>query len=223
MRLLLLAGLVLVAPAVRAQSTCTPEHAAMGHCTMPAAPAPSAQPTAATTTATTAHPADATFMQMMIPHHEQALEMTALVPDRTDNHGFRMLAERMETAQRDEIRWMRHWLEQRGQDPAAHAGHLMEGMLTPEQMADLAGKRGDAFVYTFCAYMIQHHEGALTMARDLFASYGAAQTADVHKLATDIEADQKMDIVRMRGLMATLAPVPLVPVTPPSSSGPSGH
>lgn len=218
MRLLLLAGLLLAAPAARAQSTCTPEHAAMGHCTMPAAATPAA-PTV--TTATTANPADATFMQMMIPHHEQALDMTALVPMRTDHRAFRMLAERMETAQREEIAWMSRWLRQRGLDPAAHAGHLMDGMLTPAQMADLEGKRGDAFVYTFCAYMIQHHEGALAMVRDLFASYGAAQTADVHKLASDMDADQTMDIARMRGIMATVPTVPLVPVNAPADPG--GH
>lgn len=193
----------------------------MGHCTMPAATTASTE-TAAATTATTANAADATFMQMMIPHHEQALEMTALVPERTENHAFRMLAERMETAQREEIGWMSRWLRQRGLDPAAHAGHLMDGMLTPAQMADLEGKRGDAFVYTFCAYMIQHHEGALKMVRDLFASYGAAQTADVHKLVSDMDADQKMDIVRMRGIMATLPAVPLVPVDVPDA-GHTGH
>lgn len=180
--------------------------------------------------------ADLRFVRDMIPHHQQALDMTALVAERTESRALRMLAERIETAQRDEIAWMRAWLAEH--DPAApadhgahgsahashddahasghdaHAGHatddphldhaMMAGMLTPREMARLAAASGSVFEGLFLEGMIRHHEGAVGMVRTLFASPGAAQTPDLFRFASDIEADQAAEIARMRAMLAEL-------------------
>lgn len=225
---LALAVPVLAVPALAqtAPAACTAEHAAMGHCTMPAAaPASAAAPDAAAT----GHPADVLFMQMMIPHHAQALVMTALVNTRTDDgprhRALRTLAERIETGQAGEIALMSRWLTVRGQDPQAHAGMLMDGMLTPAQMADLEAARGDAFVHKFAAYMIQHHEGAIAMVDTLLASPGGAQRADVYKIATDIESDQRLDLMRLRAMRDSVPATPLVPANAaaPATPSPAPH
>ena len=119
-------------------------------------------------------PADVRFMQGMIGHHAQALEMTALLPERTERDDMRMLAMRIEVSQADEIQMMQRWLEARGQDvPGPHAHHapgapLMPGMLT--RGGDGAARRqrdGAAFDRLFLESMIKHHEGALTMVKEL--------------------------------------------------------
>ena len=210
--------LLLAAPAaVHAQTGCTPEHAAMGHCTMPTAP-----PAAGSATSDV-NAADVRFMQEMIPHHGQALEMAALVDARSEHRGLRLLAERIAVSQRDEIRWMQAWLRRHGQSvPEASDGHgqhhlHMVGMLSPAQMADLEAARGDAFVRRWLSYMTQHHRGALLMVDTLFASPGATLRTEVYRIATDIDADQQMDIGRMAAMLATLPPdpTPLVPPTLP--------
>jgi uncharacterized protein (DUF305 family) len=153
-------------------------------------------------------PADVRFMQGMIGHHAQALEMTALVPARTSRDEMRLLAQRIEVSQADEIRMMQRWLEDRRQPlPDPHAHHaagatLMPGMLTPEEMGRLAGAKGAAFERLFLELMIKHHEGALVMVRDLFAAPGAAQEGEIYAFASDVDADQRMEIDRMRGLLA---------------------
>ena len=200
----------------------------MGHCTMSAAVSASV---GAPDVSATGHPADVLFMQMMIPHHAQALDMTALVNARVGTDGshraLRMLAERIETGQTGEIALMSRWLTVRSQDPQAHAGMIMDGMLTPAQMADLEAARGDAFVHKFAAYMIQHHEGAIAMVDTLLASPGGAQRADVYKIATDIESDQRLDLMRLRAMRDAVPATPLVPVAPvmmpPSGAAPSHH
>ncbi len=160
-------------------------------------------------------PADVEFMQGMIEHHAQALEMAALVPDRTTTEPIRLLAQRIDISQRDEIRLMREWLAKRGQaapDPAAGHAHgaggehdmLMPGMLTPPQMARLAAARGTAFDRLFLDLMIQHHEGALTMVKTLFGTQGAAQEVPTFRYASEVDADQRMEIERMRKLLAAL-------------------
>lgn len=151
--------------------------------------------------------ADVVFMQGMIPHHAQALEMTALLPGRTETRAIRLIARRIEVAQHDEIRWMQRWLQERGAEvpeAGAHAHHLMPGMLTPEEMAHLAAARGATFDRLFLHYMIRHHEGALVMVRDLFAAEGAAQATEVYGFATDVDADQRAEIARMRGLLEAM-------------------
>jgi uncharacterized protein (DUF305 family) len=154
-------------------------------------------------------PADVRFMQGMIGHHAQALEMTALVPSRTAREDLKKLALRIEVSQADEIKMMQRWLEVRGQQvPGPHAMHLhgamlMPGMLTPEQMSALAAAKGAEFDRLFLEGMIQHHGGALTMVHELFAVPGAGQEADIFGFASDVDADQRAEIDRMRGMLAT--------------------
>ena len=154
--------------------------------------------------------ADITFMQGMIGHHAQALEMTALVPSRTSHDDMKKLAERIAVSQADEIKMMEHWLQARGQGvPGAHALHthgamLMPGMLTGEQMARLSAAQGAEFDRLFLEGMIQHHAGALTMVRDLFATPGAGQEADIFAFASDVDADQRMEIARMGAMLGEL-------------------
>ena len=151
-------------------------------------------------------PADVRFMQGMIGHHSQALDMTALLPERTERDDMRMLARRIEVSQADEIQMMRRWLEARGQDvPGPHAHHapgapLMPGMLSADEMAELAAARGATFDRLFLASMIKHHEGALTMVKELYATAGAGQESEMYSFASDVDADQRMEIDRMRAM-----------------------
>ena len=152
-------------------------------------------------------PADVRFMQGMIGHHAQALDMTALVPAHSGSDAIRKLAQRIEISQADEIKMMQDWLTRRGQKvPDQHAHHapgapLMPGMLTAEEMARLAQARGAEFDRLFLEFMIKHHEGALTMVQDLFAQPGAGQESDVFAFASDVDADQRMEIDRMRAAL----------------------
>ena len=153
-------------------------------------------------------PADVRFMQGMIGHHSQALEMTAIVREHSTNEGLRALALRIEVSQADEIKMMQDWLTSRGQalpDPHAHhqaGAALMPGMLTPAEMAQLAAARGAELGRLFLQLMIKHHEGALTMVRELLATPGAGQEPDVFAFASDVDADQRMEIDRMRAALA---------------------
>jgi uncharacterized protein (DUF305 family) len=155
-------------------------------------------------------PADVRFMQGMIGHHAQALEMTALVTSRTASEDFQRLALRIELSQADEIAMMQRWLDVRGERrPDAHAHHgsgapLMPGMLTADEMRTLAGATGGAFEKLFLEGMIKHHEGALTMVRELFATPGAGQESEIDAFASDVDADQRMEIDRMRGMLSAL-------------------
>ncbi len=154
--------------------------------------------------------ADVKFMQGMIGHHAQALEMTVLVPTRTAREDMKLLAKRIEVSQEDEINMMRDWLRQRQQPlPDPHAHHapgatLMPGMLTAEEMARLAAASGDEFDRLFLEGMIKHHAGALTMVTELFATPSAGQEADIFAFASDVDADQRMEIDRMGALLATI-------------------
>jgi uncharacterized protein (DUF305 family) len=172
--------------------------------------------------------ADVRFMQGMLHHHAQALEMTALLPDRSSSRDLALLAQRIEISQRDEIAWMGDWLERQEEDvpdTGAHPGHdhqegsgnaqehvhdasedrpLMPGMLTTEQMAELADATGDQFDRLFLRYMIQHHEGALTMVSELFSIEGAAQDPDVFRMASEIDSDQRAEIRRMSTMLDAL-------------------
>ena len=147
--------------------------------------------------------ADVRFMQGMIGHHAQALEMTELLASRTASEDMRKLAQRIELSQADEINMMKRWLEVRGQTvPSEHARHmhgatLMPGMLTPEEMSRLADANGSEFDRLFLEFMIKHHEGALTMVKDLFSTPGAAQESEIFAFASDVDADQRMEIDRM--------------------------
>ena len=155
-------------------------------------------------------PADVKFMQGMIGHHAQALEMTALLATRTNSEDMRKLASRIEISQADEIGMMRRWLQTRGQEvPSEHAHHingatLMPGMLTPDEMSRLAAAKGREFDRLFLEYMIKHHAGALIMVRDLFATPGAAQESEIFSFASDVDADQRMEIERMSNMLKEL-------------------
>ena len=151
-------------------------------------------------------PADVSFMQGMIGHHAQALEMTALIEVRTARDEMKRLGQRIAVSQADEIDMMRTWLTKRGQElPSEHAHHMpggmMPGMLSEAQMAELAAAKGDQFDQLFLKFMIQHHEGALSMVDDLFKTPGAGQEGDINAFAADVDADQRMEIDRMRAML----------------------
>jgi uncharacterized protein (DUF305 family) len=168
--------------------------------------------------------ADVAFMQGMIHHHAQAVQMVELLKTHTKNPDMQKLGERIELSQKDEIKMMRHWLETHGQqapDPFAHQGHdmasmpgmsggdassapMMPGMLTAEQMRQLEAAKGTDFDRLFLTGMIQHHGGALTMVKQLFATPGAAQDGDIFAFASDVDADQRMEINRMSRMLEEL-------------------
>jgi uncharacterized protein (DUF305 family) len=163
-------------------------------------------------------PADVTFMQGMIGHHSQAVEMVALLKAGTTREDMRLLGLRIEVSQTDEIGMMQRWLETRGQPlPSPHAHHgdgamLMPGMLTPDEMARLAAAKEPELDRLFLQGMITHHEGALTMVHELFATAGAGQEAEIFSFASDVDADQRMEIDRMRAMLTALtAPRPAAP------------
>jgi uncharacterized protein (DUF305 family) len=150
--------------------------------------------------------ADVRFMQEMITHHAQAVEMTALLRTRTARPDMRLLASRIEASQEDEMAFMRRWLEARGHAaPDAHAHHehgatLMPGMLTAEEMTRLAAAAGADFDRLFLEGMIKHHAGALEMVASLFASPGAGQDTEIFAFASDVDADQRIEIARMEDM-----------------------
>ena len=147
-------------------------------------------------------PADVKFMQGMIGHHAQAVEMVALIADRTATEDLKRLGLRIQVSQEDEMNMMRKWLEVRGEKiPGPHSHHepggFMPGMLTPEEMAQLAAAKGKEFDRLFLQGMIKHHGGALTMVDELFKSPGAGQDGDIFAFASDVDADQRMEMERM--------------------------
>ncbi len=151
--------------------------------------------------------ADIKFMQGMIGHHTQAVEMVALVPSRSSREDVRSLAHRIDLSQQDEIKMMQGWLQSRGQPVPApgamhvHGATLMPGMLTEEEMAKLADAKGDEFDRLFLLGMIKHHSGALTMVQELFSSPGAGQEVEIFAFASDVESDQRMEIDRMGAML----------------------
>lgn len=153
---------------------------------------------------------DTRFMQGMIGHHAQALEMTALVYTNSQSDEMKLLAKRIEVSQLDEIEMMKDWLNARREPlPDAHAHHagdhaLMPGMLTQAEMKRLAAAKGTEFDRLFLIGMIKHHQGALTMVRELFATPAAGQDAEIFAFASDVDADQAMEIDRMVAMLAAL-------------------
>jgi uncharacterized protein (DUF305 family) len=157
--------------------------------------------------------ADAEFMQGMIMHHSQAVEMTGLIPSHTENKDLQSLGARISSSQSDEIRFMQRWLAARGEpvsmakpgmpgmDMAREPMALMPGMLTPEQMEALRKAKGPEFDRVFLTGMIQHHNGALTMVKDLFDTAGAGQDADLFNFATDADNTQRAEIKIMQTML----------------------
>jgi uncharacterized protein (DUF305 family) len=151
--------------------------------------------------------ADVRFMQGMIAHHGQAIYMSRLAPSRGASPRMLRFTQKIDQSQAAEIRLMQEWLVANGQtapDSGSWRGMMMAGMLTPEQLATLEAARGVAFDEQFLKLMIQHHEGALRMVADLFATPRAAQDVDVSVLANDVETTQTAEIGLMRQMLASL-------------------
>ncbi len=183
--------------------------------------APGEQPRAlsaeeATDIAVTAYsPADVVFMQDMIPHHHQAIEMAALVADRTNRPEVVDVAGRIDASQADEIAFMQQWLRERDEnapDPTDHHGmhtsHTMAGMATPEQMAELAASSGADFDRLFLTLMIRHHDGAVKMVEELLEQPGSAYDPVLFEFTSDITNDQTAEIERMNKLLVGLSDDP---------------
>jgi uncharacterized protein (DUF305 family) len=163
---------------------------------------------------------DVEFMQGMIMHHSQAVEMTALINERTTNKELRLLGSRISHSQADEMRYMERWLRLRGEptsmpmppmqhmpgmDMSAHQHHMMmPGMLTQEQMDALKNAKGDEFDRLFLAGMIQHHKGALTMVDELFNTAGAGQDSELFNFATDVDSGQRAEIRIMETMLTKI-------------------
>jgi uncharacterized protein (DUF305 family) len=152
-------------------------------------------------------------MQGMIMHHAQAVEMTAMIPSHTENQDLRSLGARISRSQSDEIKFMKRWLVARGESvskpmadmPGMDMSHdsmpLMPGMLTPGQMEALRKAKGPEFDHLFLVGMIQHHNGALTMVKDLFDTAGAGQDAELFDFATDVDTGQRAEIRIMENML----------------------
>lgn len=152
-------------------------------------------------------------MQGMIMHHAQAVEMTALISSHTENKDLRSLGARISSSQSDEIKFMKRWLAARGEpismampgmkdmNSSGQPMPLMPGMLTPQQMDALREAKGNEFDHLFLTGMIQHHNGALTMVKDLFDTAGAGQDAELFNFATDVDSGQRAEIRIMQGML----------------------
>jgi uncharacterized protein (DUF305 family) len=156
--------------------------------------------------------ADVRFLTAMIPHHAQAILIASWAPTHGAGAAVSTLAERIVVAQQDEISFAENWLRERKQPvPEADASHhlhgtdssaRMPGMLSAEQLSQLDAARGAEFDRLFLTFMIQHHEGAITMVEQLFDSNGAAQDDDIFRFAADVNVDQITEIDRMRSMLA---------------------
>jgi uncharacterized protein (DUF305 family) len=166
-------------------------------------------------------PDDVRFMQDMIPHHQQATEMAALVKDRTNNPALVDVARRIDVSQADEIAFMQGWLEERGMAApgpgthhSMHATHPMAGMATPEQMAELSAASGADFDRLFLRLMIRHHDGAVKMVEKLLEQPGAAYDPVLYDFTSDIVNDQTVEIERMNALLVGLSTDPRAGLAP---------
>lgn len=229
--------LTVIAAAALLGSACggaRPEPGPAGASTAGPAEAPAQSPAAAPAAAPNTipyTPADVAFVQGMMVHHAQALEMTRLVPDRTNDRDLGLLARRISESQDYEIGLMSRWLTRRDEaapsidgsaTQMAHgqgSGHEMAdsadtsgmpgmthmaGMATPEQMAGLSDSTDEAFERLFLELMIRHHEGALTMLGDLAKQEGAGQEPELFQLISHVDADQRAEIARMRRMLNEL-------------------
>ena len=166
-------------------------------------------------------PGDVVFMQGMITHHRQAVQMAELAPDRTSNDAVSKIAAGILATQKDEIAFMTEWLEARGEavamDHSMHAGHaghsIMKGMATPAQMAELAASSGTDFDRQFLRLMIEHHKGALTMVKTLHEAPGSAYEPVMFEFTNDVVSDQQAEIDRMNALLAQLSSDPRATLT----------
>jgi uncharacterized protein (DUF305 family) len=174
--------------------------------------------------------ADTSFMQGMIMHHSQAVEMVELLRTRGGSKELQALGDRISISQTDEIKYMKQWLEDRGKPTSMPMKHdmkgmegmdmkgmdmkgmdmkgmdmsmaMMPGMLSPQQMKDLEAAKGAAFDHLFLTGMIQHHTGALTMVDELYNTPGAGQDSILFDFATDIDNTQRAEIRIMQAMLA---------------------
>ena len=160
---------------------------------------------------------DIEFIKGMIMHHSQAVEMTALIESRTESKKIRLLGARISQSQSDEMRFMVRWLDARGEispppipympemrtreGSAAEHRMLMPGMLSRDQMDALRKATGLEFDRLFLTGMIQHHNGALIMVKDLFAAPGTGQDAELFNFVTDVDSGQRAEIKIMQNLL----------------------
>lgn len=162
--------------------------------------------------------ADVRFMSGMIDHHAQAILMAGWAPSHGASASVRALCERIVVGQRDEIGLMQRWLRERGLPvPDGDGSHahampgmdhptaLMPGMLTPTQLAQLDAARGPEFDRLFLTFMIQHHQGAITMVNELFSANGATLDDLIFKYASDVNVDQTTEINRMGRMLAAMS------------------
>lgn len=154
--------------------------------------------------------ADVAFMQGMLPHHAQALEMTAMVAERTEREDIPLFARRMDISQEAEIEQIEAWLETRDEAASGGADHdmsmdgmSMPGMLTDDELAELEAAQGQEFDRLFLESMIRHHEGALTMVEELFEA-GGGQETQAFQFANHVDSDQRIEITRMQQMLADL-------------------
>jgi len=150
--------------------------------------------------------ADIKFMQGMIGHHAQAVEMVDLLMQNSNSNAMKNLALRIKVSQDDEMNMMRKYLADHGAAvPGPHSHHepggFMPGMLTPEEMSQLGNAKGVEFDRLFLMGMIKHHGGAITMVEELFKTPGAAQEGGIFAFASDVDADQRMEIDRMGAML----------------------
>ena len=178
--------------------------------------------------------ADIEFMQAMIVHHSQAVEMVDLLLRRGSSKTLQGFGRRISLSQADEIEGMRQWLRDRSEpiemaSGGAHAHHhtpgmdmskmnsgdipVMNGMLSPNQMKALAKASGKAFDHLFLTGMIQHHTGALDMVADLLAAGGAEQDNLLFDFVTDIDNTQSAEIKIMQSMLASAASPKALPKT----------
>ena len=150
---------------------------------------------------------DVLFVRDMLHHHSQAIEMTGFVVDRSDDEDVRLLAERMDISQTDEMAVLEKWLQDRGEpvrDPGAshaHSADSMPGLLTDAEMAQLEAAEGEEFDILFLTFMIKHHQGAIQMVQELYAADGG-QEPEIDTFARHVEADQGIEITRMQRMLA---------------------
>ena len=156
---------------------------------------------------------DVVFLQSMILHHQQAVDMAVLAKDRTNTQDLLEISGRIEASQADEITFMQEWLTERGEPPQdaalqEHAQHTMKGMASADQMAALAAASGAEFDRQFLTLMIAHHDGAVDMVADLFDEDGTAADPVLYRFISDIQSEQESEMERMDKLMAGLSADP---------------
>ena len=188
------------------------------HIVQPGAPGSAGKTLSAETATTTPRPpspADVEFMQGMIMHHNQAVEMTALLKTRGQDKDVVAIGDKISVSQTDEMRYMKQWLEDRGLPLTASGGGMhhempgmdmgdmppMPGMLTAAQMKTLRESKGAKFDHLFLTGMIQHHTGALTMVKKLFDTPGAGQDPQLFDFANDVDNTQLAEIDFMKAML----------------------